>query len=185
MSRATSRVSRAANGCPRRAFTLVELIVVLFVLVLLTTAVVPSVVALQRSRRLKSLEARVVRLPLQARNAAARSGTPVRLRVDGDALVLDRAPLNGAPEEITRVALGTSLQVEDVRTGGLSANTDSWQWTVYPDGSAEDGGVQFVERSARKALVLSSDGRAQWVTGDLPDRSRDRWPAGQLQSRTF
>lgn len=183
--KATPPMSRATSSRAFQAFTLIELIVVLFVLLLITTAIVPSVVALQRSRRLKSLEARIIRLPLEARNEAARSGTPMRLRVDGAALVLDRAPTNGESEEIKRVALGNSVQVEDAQQGGRPIGTDSWQWTVYPDGSAEDGGLQFVERSTRKSLVLFSDGRARWLSGDLPDQSQDRWPVGQLQQRTF
>ncbi len=168
--------------CP--GYTLVELIVVLFVLLLMTTAIVPRVIALQNSRRLKDVEARVIRLPAEARNEAVRTGKPVRLRVDGADLVMDRVPLNGTPEEVKRVALGTGIQVDSVEQDGRPANTGSWLWTVYPDGTAEAGGIQFTEGAARKSLVLSSDGDSQWVLGDLPDGTPEHWPAGQLQQRT-
>lgn len=168
----------------RRGFTLVELIVVLFILLLMTTAVVPRVVAIQRSRRLKDVEARIIRLPAEARNEAVRAGTPVRLRLDGAALVIERAPLNGTPEEVKRVALGSGIAVDSVEQGGQPANTGSWQWTVYPDGSADAGGIQFGEGAAQKSLLLSSDGSARWLLGDLPDGTPERWPAGQLRQRT-
>ena len=167
----------------RRAFTLVELIVVLFILLLMTTAVVPRVVALQKSRRLKDMEARIIRLPVEARNEAVRAATPVRLRVDGAALVLERAPLNGTPEEVKRVPLGTGIGVDSVEQDGQPANVGSWQWTVYPDGSADAGGIQFGEGASEKSLVMSSDGSARWVIGDLPDGTPERWPAGQIQQR--
>jgi type II secretion system protein H len=167
----------------RPGFTLVELIVVLFILLLMTTAVVPRVIALQKSRRLKDLEARIIRLPAEARNEAVRAGTPVRLRVDGADLVLERAPLNGTPQEVKRVTLGTGIGVDIVEKDGQPANTGSWQWTVYPDGSADAGGIQFTEGASEKSLALSSDGNARWVLGNLPDGTPERWPAGQLQQR--
>ena len=167
-----------------RGFTLVEMIVVLFILLLMTTAVVPRVVAIQRSRRLKDIEAKIIRLPAEARNEAVRAATPVRLRVDGADLVLERAPVNGTPEEVKRVALGAGIEVDAVAQDGQPANTGSWQWTVYPDGSAEAGGIQFTEGAAQKSLRLFSDGSAQWVQGDLPDGTPERWPAGQLLQRT-
>jgi len=167
----------------RPGFTLIELIVVLFILLLMTTAVVPRVVALQKSRRLKDMEGKVIRLPAEARNEAARTGKPVRLRVDGSALVLDRAPLNGATEEFKRVALGPALQVDSVEQDGRPANTGSWSWTVYPDSTAEAAGVRFTEGASERSLALSSDGGSRWVRGDLPDGTPESWPAGRLQQR--
>ena len=167
-----------------RAFTLIELVVILFVLVLITTAIMPRVVALGRSRRVKSLEARVARLPGEARNEAVRSRRPVRLRVDGDALVVERVPPSGAVEIVQRVGLGGIMQVEDARQDGRDADTGSWQWTVYPDGSADNGGLEFAEGSQERALQLSSDGSARWLPRGLPDAAPDRWPAGQLRQRS-
>lgn len=178
-------ISEAAGPSSRgsRGFTLVELVVVIFVLLLLSTAVVPRVIALQKSRRLKDVEARIVRLPVEARNEAVRAGVPVRLRVDGAALVLERAPTQGAPETVKRVALGGGIQVDAVRLGDQPSNTGAWQWTVYPDGSADAGGIQFAEGAAEKSLLLSSNGDVRWLSGDLPDGTPERWPAGSLRQR--
>ena len=167
----------------RPGYTLIELIVVLFVLLLMTTAVVPRVIALQKTRRLKDVEARVIRLPAEARTRRCGPGKPVRLRVEGADMVLDRVPLNGSPEEVKRVPLGAGIQVDAVEQDSRPANTGSWQWTVYPDGTAEAGGIEFTEGAARKSLALSSDGGSQWVLGDLPDATPESWPAGRLQQR--
>lgn len=181
----TNKDAPKLNAVPRqRGFTLIELVVVLFILLLLTMAIVPRVIALQKSRRLKDLEGRIVRLPAEARNESVRAAVPVRLRVDGAALVIERAPVSGTPEEVKRVALGTSIGVDSVEQSGQPANEGSWQWTVYPDGSADAGGIQFGEGAARKSLRLFSNGGSQWIAGDLPDETPDRWPAGSLQQRT-
>jgi len=178
------RTSPVTSRLSSRGFTLVELVVVIFVLLLLATAVVPRVVAIQKSRRLKDMEGRIIRLPIEARNEAVRAATPVRLRVDGAALVMERAPVNGTPEMVKRVPLGSGIQVESVRLGDQPSNTGSWQWTVYPDGSADEGGIQFAEGASEKSLLLTSQGDARWILGDLPDGTPERWPAGQLRQRT-
>lgn len=178
------RTLRVTSKPPRRGFTLVELVVVIFILLLLATAVVPRVVAIQKSRRLKDMEGRIIRLPIEARNEAVRAAMPVRLRVDGAALVIERSPVNGEAETVKRVPLIPGIQVDSVRLGEQPSNTGSWQWTVYPDGSAEDGGIQFEENGSEKSLLLSSQGEARWILGDLPDEAPERWPAGQLKQRT-
>lgn len=175
--------SNLETKAKRRAFTLVELIVVLFVLLLITTAIVPRVVALQKSRRLKDMEAKIIRLPAEARNEAVRSGVPVSLRVDGAALVLDRTPISGQPEEVRRLALNAGIQVSTVEKAGQPANSGTWQWTIYPDGSADSGGIEFAEGAAEKSLLLSADGSGQWLHRNLPEGLPERWPAGQLQVR--
>lgn len=174
----TSKLSRKTRG-----FTLIELIVVLFILVLLTTAIVPRVVALQKSRHLKDVEANVIRLPAEARNEAVRSGAPVQMRIDGAALVIERAPLGGSPEEVKHVPLGRDLAVSSTETAGQPADTGSWLWTIYPDGSAESGGIEFREGAASKSLLLASDGSVRWVSGDLPEGLPEHWPAGVLKTR--
>ena len=167
----------------RRGFTLIELIVVLFVLLLIAAAVVPNVVSLGLSRELKNREGRLARLPAEARNEALRTGKPVRLRVDGAALVMEQVPpdAGGTVPEIKRVNLGRSIAVDSVQLSGRPADTGTWQWTVYPDGSADNGGIEFAEGRVHKSLLLSSDSAARWVGGGLPAPAPERWPAGNLR----
>lgn len=174
-----------------RGFTLIELTVVLFILLLLSAAVVPNVVSIGLSRDLKNREARIVRLPAEARNEAQRTGKPIRLRVDGATLVMERVPdgaVGGSQiikgEKIKQVNLGKSIEVDSVETGGQPADVGSWQWTVYPDGSAENAGISFDEGKVQRSLLLSADSNARWVSGGLPPSSPDHWPAGQLHQRS-
>lgn len=173
-------MSRASSAC--RAFTLVEIAMIVFLLLLIATAVVPRMIAIQRSRDLQDQEGRIARLPLLARNEALRSQTPMRLRLIGDALVLEQAP-PGQPSEIEQQLSLEGLSVVAVEQDGQPADAGSWQWTVYPDGSAQSGGVEFAEGARHKSLLLTADGRSLWITGSISDQTPDWWPAGQLAAR--
>ena len=165
----------------RRGFTLVEVSMVVFLLLLIAAAVVPNVFALLRARRLEDLEGRIARLPTQARSAAVRDQVPVRLRVDGDALVLESVAADGTTDPVRQVALGDSLSVDSVQKDGQAADVTSWHWTAYPDGSSDDGGIEFVEGAKRLSLVLPAHGDSRWIRGGLPDQDANQWPAGTLQ----
>ena len=166
----------------RHAFTLVEMAMIVFLLLLIATAVVPRVIAIQRSRDLQDQEGRIARLPLLARNEALRSQMPMRLRIDGDALVLEQAP-PGQPSQTVRQLSLQGLSVVSVEQDGQPADAGSWQWTVYPDGSAQSGGVEFAEGARLKSLLLTADGRSLWVRGGISNQTPDWWPAGTLAAR--
>ncbi len=167
----------------RGGFTLIEMNIVVALLLLVAAMVVPSVVAMRRSQRLRDLEAAIQRLPIQAANEARRSGLPVRLRVADGALVTERVPDQGDPETLRQVALNGDLEVEAAQRGSEGVDAGSWTWTVYPDGSSERGGLEFSEGRALHALVLSDDGHVQWVAGALPDPTPEKWPAGEIEQR--
>jgi hypothetical protein len=178
------RISPAISD-RRRGTTLAELTVVLFILVLIATAVVPRVIAYQRSQNAKALEAKIARLPLEARNESADKQIPVTLRVNGDTIVMEELPADGsAPQEVKTVDLGTDIQVDSVQLNGQPSDVGSWLWTVYPDGSCDKAAVQFAEGTAHRSLVMLADGTTQWTDGEMPDQSQDQWQAGVLQQRS-
>ena len=171
--------------CARRGFTLVEMTVVISVLALMAALVVPNMVAIKRSQDLRDLEASLLRAPAEARNEARKTRQPVTLRVEGDALVMERGASDEEEEaeEVKRVVFGERLRIESAQIAGEPIDVASWQWAAYPDGSADTGGLEFVEGEARKSLVLSGDRSARWVEGELPQMTEDRWPAGELEQR--
>ena len=154
---------------------------VVFLLLLIATVVVTNVFALLRVRHLQDLEGRIVRLPTQARNGAVRNQTPVRLSVDGNSLILETVAADGTADLVRQVNLGSALAVDSVQKDGQTAEAASWHWTVYPDGSSDDGGIEFVEGAKRLSLVLPAHGDSRWIRGDLPDQDINRWSAGTLQ----
>jgi prepilin-type N-terminal cleavage/methylation domain-containing protein len=166
-------------------FTLIELSVVIVILLLLAALVMPNLYVLRHSRALYDMEAAIARIPQDAGSEARRSHLPVRVRIEGDAFILERIPEAQTDDPVTfqRTAFSSEIRVERARLGQEDRDTATWQWTVYPDGSAESGGLEFTVGAARRALALYRDGKSQWLTGNLPDTSEEQWPAGEIERR--
>jgi len=168
----------------RRAFTLIEMMVVIGVLTLMAAFITPNLVALQRSRTLRSLEAAVVRLPSEAREEARRLGKPVVLRVEDSALVVEqKATKEEDATELMRLSLGSEIQVDQAQTNGESVELSSWEWTIYPDGTSRPATLILREGQRNKSLLFSSEGDARWAVSDTDTTTEERWEAGGLEQR--
>ena len=170
----------------RRAFTLIEATVVIMVLALLAALVVPNVVAIQRSQAVRTLEQKVLRLPAEALNEARRNKKAVTLRAEGsDTLVLELAGDEGAaPTEIKRLTLSADLRLDAAHSKGESVDLASWEWTVYPDGSATPGRLDLAEGSKILSLRLPENGELpRWSTASSTEAGDERWSAGELEQR--
>jgi len=184
------------------AYTLVEMVTVTAILAMMAALIAPNLVALQRSRVLRETEAAILRLPAEARVLAARRREPIAMRVDGDDLILERASVDeaapgamgtldslptGADDEqdtLKRVALAGEVRVESAQQGEAAVDPGTWRWVVYPDGSAETGGLILRFGAEQKALYLPVRGAARWADdGELPDPTLERWPAGEVEQR--
>lgn len=178
----------------RSGFTLAEMIVIIFVLALIAGYILPHVAAYLDSRDQIELDGEIARLPAEVKNDAIRLQQPVALTIQGDDLVIEETPpqqwqtVNSSQTQVTsgitilqQLDLGNNVQVTSAQTQGQSADLGTWSWTVYPDGSAEDAGLQFTEGSLTKSLVLQADGDSRWLGSSLPDQSPTVWPAGQLE----
>jgi Tfp pilus assembly protein FimT len=173
-------------GARRRTaagFTLIELCIVLVVLMLFVGLVVPNLAAVKRSRELAVVEASIARLPIQARNEALTAKTPVTIRVSGSSLIMERTPTTGEAQSVRQVDLIDGIQIEAAQLNGQTVSGDGWKWTVYPDGTSDSGGLQFIEGSLQKSLLMTDKSETRWLGEALPDTTQDRWQAGELQQR--
>jgi prepilin-type N-terminal cleavage/methylation domain-containing protein len=168
----------------RRGFTLVEMSAAIVVLVLLAALVTPNVVAIERSRLRRTQDAALLRLPIEARNAARLERTRMELRIDGAALALERVAADGAEvQEVRRVELGEGLRVRRAERAGEPVDTTSWRWTVYSDGSAEAARIEFEDAGTTRTLLLPADGDARWAESADDTAGDDHWAAGELEQR--
>ena len=173
----------------KRAFTLIEMTVVITVLALMAALIVPNMVAIKRSREVRVLEAAVRRLPSEAREEARRTKGPIILRVEGQAIVMESLPqgedAGNDPKELKRVALSDDLRLDNARQGADAIDVASWKWVAYPDGSAGAATLVFQEGRVTKSLRLFDKGEAQWIAGDDAGKTPidDRWPVGDLEHR--
>jgi type II secretory pathway pseudopilin PulG len=159
------------------------MVVVILALTLIAALIMPNMVAIHRSREQADVEASILRASSEARNEARRSQRPVSIRLEEGALILERVSEAEEPQRIKRISLGRELRAVRAALGEETVEPDSWAWTVYPDGSAQVGGIEFSQGSDRKSLVIAEDGTARWVRGALPETLGDRWPAGEIEQR--
>jgi type II secretory pathway pseudopilin PulG len=157
--------------------------IVIVILALTAVLVFPNMIAIRRSRALKDVEAAIWRLPREARHEALRSQQPVAIRVEGSTLVMERTSIQGDSVVVKRVNLREGITVTGARTGRESTDLDSWRWMAYPDGSADQGGLEFMEGNSPKSLYLPKQGDEVWGDGNLPDTSQEEWQAGEVQYR--
>lgn len=161
---------------------------VITILAVMAALVVPNFVAIKKSRDIRYLEMSLRRLPEEARQEARSRNSTVALRVEGNAVIMERRPATeeeGDPEEIKRIELPDDFQVENGRNGLEDTDAASWEWVVYPDGSTVGGGLRFRESQTVKYLQMPSTGEAQWRTSeeDDDDDGNAPWPAGDLERR--
>ncbi|WP_395146332.1 Tfp pilus assembly protein FimT/FimU [Armatimonas sp.] len=167
-------------------FTLIEATVVITILALMAALVVPNVVALQRSRAVQGLKASLLRLPAEAQNEARRSKQAVTLRTEGSTtLVLEQLGQDGQEAtEFKRLSLGNEIQLDAAQLEGESVDLASWEWTVYPDGSARVGRLEFLEGNRVLSLLLPSEGELpRWSAAGTLEAGEGRWSAGELEQR--
>jgi hypothetical protein len=88
------------------------------------------------------------------------------------------------PDTLKRVALDGDVRVESAQQGEDAIDPGTWRWVVYPDGSAESGGLILRFGTEQRALYLPARGDARWSDdGELPDPTLERWPAGEVEQR--
>ena len=166
----------------RRAFTLIEMTIVIGVLLLLSALIVPNFVAMKRSRDARDAEAALLRLPAEARDQSRRLKLPVTLRIEGEALVMERTPKDQDPQEIKRLVL-VGIRVDSIQQGGETWEPDSWQWVVYPDGSAPTASIELTEDKRARTLIIPADGEARWAAAGETTGDETQWEAGELEQR--
>jgi prepilin-type N-terminal cleavage/methylation domain-containing protein len=174
------RVSPARAG-----FTLIEMSVVITILALMAALTVPNLVAIKTSRDGRDKEEAIRRLPSQALSLAREGKTAVTLKVDGSDLVLEQVAKDDpdTTDEVKRLSLG-SFSVSSTRKAGESSDTSSWEWKVYPDGTAEAATLEINEGTGSKTLQLTPEGDARWLGSGETEQTSEKWTAGELEQRT-
>ncbi|CAN5578893.1 hypothetical protein BH11ARM2_BH11ARM2_24240 [soil metagenome] len=161
----------------RRAFTLIELMVVIAVLVMMASIAVPSVVALQRSRAERSTLESVGRLPSEARIRAREKGKTVTLAYESSQGELT---LTQDDEQVGTVSLGNALQVNSVDLDDTDKSTSDVKF--YEDGTADPATIRLTAGGSQRYLRIDKDGSSRWVD-EPPQTNDERWQAGELEQR--
>ena len=172
---------------------------VIFLIILLASMVLPSLVAVIKSQDAAAFRLGVVSLMQQARKEAIQQNRAMTVRFDGDALGYQVAQGDEREDDATP-QLGTAADENIALSGRLrpypgtrftafeisreSVAQDEFQVTFYPDGSADRAFMQF--EIDEQAYLLSVDpmlGLTRLRPGRLEEVEDTTWEAGELERR--
>jgi len=178
--------SVASMNREKRAYTLIELSVVIAVLALLAAAVTPLLSSFTQSQRYHSFISQLATIGAQTREEAIALAKPVDLEFDGSAnqFKIHTLDENGSDKFLNTVQLPGGYSAQRFQLSGKESDAGEWKLTFYPDGSSDGGGVQVTQGA--DTITLYSDpttGRTVLNHDPLPDPTTLSWTAGDYIHR--
>jgi general secretion pathway protein H len=168
-----------------RAFTLIEISVVILVIALLAAIVMPNLVRMKESRERREFYSRMNRFVSTARESAITENVTLAITLgsSGRSLVLVEEDVDGERERRSlEFPDGVETSVSDA--SGLGATGD-WRLRFYPDGGADGGGLEFSDGGRIRSLQVSPDGSVRMADGPAEVRQQEKWQAGDYEKRLF
>lgn len=169
----------------RRAFSLVEMSVLIGILLLLATLVLPNVMRMQDAMAMVTAKSNVVVYVSQAVTEARKSSVTVRLRDDGGALVMESVQGSQDPVEIRSSTFNGKLTLQSVEAPPAEANGDPEAleyWSAYSDGQCDAADLTFTTDTGNTLILrVTRTGACSWFTPEsLPDTQAGggKWAAG-------
>jgi prepilin-type N-terminal cleavage/methylation domain-containing protein len=167
----------------RRAFTMIEIMVVILVLALLAASIMPNVASVVDSNRRQAYRLAVPRMVGEGHNYAVQRGQIVTMQLNDD----EGFELVTQGEEDEQV-IKTLPQVEGVTVDSLLVADGSdpgleWQVNFYPDGTSDGGVIELGDAGAvYRYQVVKATGKVRRID---PEEllEEDKWQAGDLAIR--
>lgn len=169
----------------RRAFSLVEMSVLIGILLLLATLVIPNVMRMRDAMAMVTAKSNVVVYISQAMSEARKSSATVRLRDDSGTLVMESIQGTQDPVEVKSSTFNGKLTLQSVEAPPIEANGDPQAldyWSAYSDGQCDAADLTFTSDTGNNLILrVTKTGAATWYTQEnLPDTqaSGGKWAAG-------
>lgn len=169
----------------RRAFSLVEMSVLIGILLLLATLVIPNVMRMQDAMAMVAAKSNVVVFVSQAMSEARKSSVTVRLRDDSGTLVMESVQGSQDPAEIKSSTFNGKLTLQSVEAPPAEANGDPEDldyWSAYSDGQCDAADLTFSTDTGNNLILrVTKTGASTWFTPEnLPDAQAGggKWAAG-------
>lgn len=175
-----------------RAFTLMELSVVIVILALFAAVIVPNLLARRTSRAAAAFFVRLPDLVEEARETAQRQSVTVELQYDSNkrSFTLSTEPAattsqtkNEAPTIVREAAVPEGIEPQTFRGADQVQSSGDWVVKFFADGKSDGGGVELLDHGKAHALLIESNGTCQMLLGNLPQSDQTSWPAGEHEQR--
>ena len=181
VAKGTQQTSSMVNKS--RGFTLIEMSIVITLVALFASLIVPNLVGSRETQRERAFVSALKRLALDARTRAISDNQTLHLTLSGDRFSVSQdgdAKQRGA--EILGLDLLASARVSRCQLNGQDASTADWDLRFYPDGTADQGGIEI--EVGQNVYVLNVTAKGQGTVDDqLTDQSTVQWQAGTYETR--
>lgn len=167
----------------RRGFTLIEMSIVITLVALFAVFILPNLVTSRQAEDERLFVDGLKRLADNARDTAISKNETLHLSLDGNRLtVTQETDTNQKGDEVAGLDLISGAQANKFQANGQDMESGDWDLRFYPDGTADEGGVEIDIRDATYALNVTSRGAAT-VDDQLTDYANVRWDAGTYETR--
>lgn len=170
----------------RRGFTLIEMLVVLVVLGMISTVVLPRVVAMMDGQSDRDFRSSLMRLGAEARLLAIESGSTVQISYnDSDRSVqISILDIETANEQLeTSYLLPDDVEFVTFMVGADMVSAGDWIVEYYADGTGTDCGLEVQSGGSFYALLIEGEDGASYSMDSLEEVSDSEWEAGELEQR--
>lgn len=166
----------------KSAYTLVEMLVVITVLALVSAAIAPSLLSMQKSADRRECISGIKRVAAVARERAVQNGLTTQVVYDDSNKQLQVQDVDdqGNATTINQVTLRGGIEPDKFQVQGKDSNASDFKLTFTADGHSNGGGIEFEDFS----ILVDSNGFSKYMTGALPDPLDQEWQAGDLEQRT-
>ncbi len=93
-------------------------------------------------------------------------------------------PQTQVEQEGGRLAVPSDMQLGRVTNLGNDISVADWKITFYPDGTAEDAGIEVVKEDRYVTIFTNNSGQIKETRDPLPEQSAVRWKAGENEVRS-
>lgn len=167
----------------RRAFTLIELTVVILVLALLAASIMPNVASAVETNRRRAFRLAVPRMMSEAHNRAVQGGQPVFMSTNTDDGFELKQTVDGEETVLQSLDAVNGVSIDSLLAADGSEPSDDWQIGFYPDGTSDGGIVELNDNGTTfRYQVAKTTSRVRRLGED--DQLEDtKWQAGDLAVR--
>ena len=170
----------------KRAFTLLEMLIVMLVLTLTATVVVPRVINVMNSQAENDFRRSLMRVGAEARLLAIETGNTVQVTYNDTerAVTLSTVDPETALEEVQKsYSLPDVAELVSFMVGGDFVSSNDWIVEYYPDGTGTDCGIEVQTGLEIFAVMIEGEDGASHLMGSLNEVEDSEWEAGELERR--
>jgi Tfp pilus assembly protein FimT len=181
----------------QRGITIVDMVMVMFIITVITAIVTPSLAAIIRSQSDLSFRVGLESLAQKARAIAIREQRATSLTIDNEGRIgwdyAEDARTDDQANDEDNLGLGEvrdplsfpqSTEFREFQLNSESVSQDEWQVKFFPDGTADQAVAEFAQNEFVHLFTIQSATGATKVTpGNIDDLEETRWEAGQIEQR--